>query len=261
MYRAEILKNKLLSDENLFGTNVLLPEAATCELMGKAGCDFVWIDMEHGAIDYKDAYYQVIAAHAGNAAAIIRVTGNDPDIMKKVLDMGADGVIFPMVRSAQEARTVIQSCLYPPKGFRGFNPYAAADYSMEKHPQYCAESADSVLRIVMMEHIDAYRELDAILEIEGLDGLMLGPSDLSGSLNKLLKREDPEVTAIITDTVKRARAAGKFVGIALGFNTPAETMRYWMDMGVHMISFGQDVDIMYLAITSKLKELKMEDGK
>lgn len=252
---AEILKQKLVADESVYGTNVLLPEAATCELMGKAGCDFVWIDMEHGAIDYKDAYYQVIAAHAGGAAAIIRVPGNDPDMMKKVLDMGADGVIYPLVRSAEEARNIIEACLYPPKGFRGYNPYAASDYGSIRETAYCANAQNTTLRIIMLEHVDAYRDLDAILAIEELDGLMLGPSDFSGSLNKLLQRNDPEVTAMLLDTVQRARAAGKFVGIALGCNTPAEKFRYWKDMGVRMFSFGQDVDFLYAAIAAKKQEL------
>lgn len=259
--RAEILRKKLLADKNVYGTNVLFPEAATCELMGKAGCEFVWIDMEHGAIDYKDAYYQVIAAHAGGAAAIIRVPGNDPDMMKKVLDMGVDGVIFPLVRSAEEARKIIGSCLYPPKGFRGFNPYAASDYGAITEEDYCANAYSSTLRIIMLEHVDAYRELDDILSIEGLDGLMLGPSDFSGSLNRLLQRSDQEVTDMLLDTVHRARAAGKFVGIALGCNTPSERFLFWKEAGVRMFSFGQDVDFLYAAIRAKLQEINDKEDQ
>lgn len=259
MSKAEELKNKLLAEETAFGCNVLLPEAAISELMGKAGCDFVWIDMEHGAIDYKDAYYQVIAAHSGGAAAIIRVPGNDPDMMKKVLDMGADGVIFPMVRSAAETKNIIASCLYPPEGFRGFNPYAASDYGAVNQAEYCANAHKTTLRIIMMEHIDAYRELDEILAIPGLDGIMIGPSDLSGSMNKLLQRDDPEVSAVILDTVKRSRAAGKFVGTALGCTIGKEAFQYWMDMGIRMFSFGQEVDFLYTAISTKLQELKEKD--
>lgn len=256
MTRAEQLKKRLLADETVLGCNVVMTEPAVSDLLGKAGCEFVWIDMEHGAIDYKDAMYHVIAAHAGGAAAIIRVPGNDPDMMKKVLDMGADGIIYPLIRSAEEARQIIASCLYPPEGFRGFNPLGAANYGAVSQADYCANSKNSTLRIIMMEHIDAYRQLDEILAIPGLDGVMIGPSDLSGSMGKLLQRDDPEVAAIIEDTVKKCRAAGKFVGTALGCTVDPEAFVRWQKVGIRMFSAGQELDFLYSSVSRHLAGIR-----
>ena len=186
MYYAQKIKEKIKNGQVVAGTNTLFAGASTSAVMANAGSEFIWIDLEHGSFDYKDTYEHILGAHAGGAAAFVRVPSNDPDMMKKTLDKGADGVIFPLVRSAAEVRTMMEACLYPPYGTRGWNPLGAALYGAVDGKTYYSESRDAALRFIMLEHIDAYRELDEILQIPGLDGIILGPCDFSGSMGKML---------------------------------------------------------------------------
>ena len=256
MSRAHLLREKLASGKIVFGSNVVFDEPAISELLACAGHEYVWIDMEHGAIDYKDALHHVMGAHSGGAAAFIRVPSNDPDMIKKTLDMGADGIIFPLVHNAEEVKKAMESCLYPPDGIRGYNPLGAARYGMIDGPTYCKASLTSIIRMIMLEHIDAYRDLDNILNVPGLDGVILGPSDLSGSMGKMLQTTDPEVVSILEDITVRCRKAGVFVGIALNSALGADIYVPWMRLGVQLFSVGQDIDFLHLMAMRKVEDIR-----
>ena len=259
MYRAQKIKEKIKKDKVVFGGNVVFSESAVCEMFGKAGHDFVWIDMEHGAIDYKDVLAHVTATHAGDSAAIVRVPSNDPDIVKKVLDMGADGIIFPLIKNAEETKKAVQSCLYPPEGIRGFNPLGSAEYGCIDVKEYVKTSKDSVLKIIMLEHIDAYNDLDEILKTPFLDGIILGPSDLSGSMDKMLEIDSPEVQAVLKDIVRRCKDTGVFCGIALNCIFGAEAYLPWIKEGVRFISVGQDIDFLSVMARKKVKDIEQAE--
>lgn len=238
------------------GTNVLFSGASTSAIMAQAGSEFIWIDMEHGPIDYKDAYEHMLAAHSGNAAALVRVPANDPDMVKKTLDMGIDGIIFPLVRSAKETRKMVESCLYPPDGTRGWNPLGAAKYGLLDGHTYVAGHKESVLRIIMLEHIDAYRELDEILQIPWLDGIMIGPCDFSGSMGRLLDINHPEQNVLLDKAIQKCRAAGLIAGVALGCLTEQASYERWLSAGIQMLSVGQDMDFIFTSVQRKLSELR-----
>ena len=256
MNYAKKLKDKIAQGGIVTGTNTLFPGASTSAIMANAGSEFVWIDMEHGPIDYKDAYEHMLAAHSGGAAALVRVPANDPDMLKKTLDMGVDGVIFPLVRSAAEVRKCISACLYPPDGIRGWNPLGAALYGAVDAKAYYETSKDRLLRFIMLEHIDAYRELDEILAIPGLDGVILGPCDYSGSMGKMLDIDNPEEVEQLEIAVQKCRQAGVIPGIALGCRIGGETYARWLRAGVQLFSVGQDMDLIYVAVQGKLAELQ-----
>ena len=255
MYKAQEIREKIKNGV-VFGGNVVFGESAVCELYGRAGHDFVWIDLEHGAIDYKDALHHITATHAGGAAAIVRVPNNDPDIVKKVLDMGADGIIFPLIKSAKETEKAVKSCMYPPEGIRGFNPLGAAGYGCMDVKEYCKTNKESVLKIIMLEHIDAYNELDDILKTPYLDGIILGPSDLSGSIGKMLEIQAPEVQGILKDVVRRCKKSGVFCGIALNCIFGAEAYLPWIEEGVKFFSVGQDVDFLSVMARKKTNDIQ-----
>jgi len=258
MSYAQKIRETLKNGGLVSGTNVLFAGASTSAIMASAGSDFIWIDMEHGPIDYKDAYEHMLAAHSGGAAALIRVPANDPDMMKKTLDMGVDGVIFPLVRSAAETRTMVESCLYPPHGTRGWNPLGAAQYGKTGGQAYVNGYKDSVLRIIMLEHIDACRELDEILQIPWLDGIMIGPCDFSGSMGRLLDIQNPEQNALLDEAIQKCHDAGLFAGVALGCMTEQASYDRWLKAGVQMFSVGQDMDFIFTSVQRKLAELNQE---
>ena len=255
MKYAKKIREKIKNGQLVVGTNTLFAGSSTSAVMANAGSEFIWIDMEHGPFDYKDAYEHVLGAHAGGAAALIRVPANDPAMMKKTLDMGVDGVIFPLVRTAAEVRNMVESCLYPPNGYRGWNPLGAAGYGAVNAMSYYQNSTDAALRFIMLEHVDAYRELDEILLIPGLDGVILGPCDFSGSIGRMLDIDHPEEVSMLEDAVRKIRDSGKIAGIALGCRVGGEVYRRWLKAGVQLFSVGQDMDLIYTAVQQKLEEL------
>lgn len=256
MNYAKRIKEKIQNNQLVVGTNTVFSGASTSAILANAGSEFIWIDMEHGSLDYKDAYEHVLGAHAGGAAALVRVPANDPEMMKKTLDMGVDGVIFPLVRSAAEVRTMVEACLYPPHGCRGWNPLGAARYGKINAVSYYQNGSDSILRFIMLEHVDAYRELDEILQIPGLDGVILGPCDFSGSLGRMLDNSHPEQVAILDDAVRKVCKAGLIAGIALGCRLGGEAYQHWLKAGVRLFSVGQDMDLIYYMVEQKLSELQ-----
>lgn len=256
MYEIEKLRSKLNEGKLLIGSNSLLADPAVSELLAMAGSDYIWIDMEHAAIDYKDVEHHIIGAHSGGAAAIVRVPWNDSVMTKKILDMGPDGILFPLVRSAAEVREAMEACAYPPNGIRGWNPLRAAKYGVVDGRWYRDHADELLFRMIMLEHIDAYNDLDEILKVPGLDGIMIGPSDLSASMGKLLETNDADVQAILDDIVLRCNKAGMPVGVALGCGVGENVYRPWLKRGIQMISIGQDMNLLVQAMQMNLKQLE-----
>ena len=137
---------KLKNGKTAIGTHAQLGSPVMMEIMGMAGFDAVWIDTEHTAIDKQDLLHSVIALNGYGAAAIVRIPWNDPVLAKPVLEMGVDGMIFPYVRSADEVRTAMEACLYPPLGCRGFGPIRANRYGMMGSEEYLNGYIDRTFR-------------------------------------------------------------------------------------------------------------------
>ena len=131
-----ILREKIKNGQKICGTLVSLTEPCLCEIMGNAGYDCVWIDMEHTYMSYKDVLCHLNAARSTDLPAVVRLPQDDLTTTKKVLEMDPDGVIFPMVKSAAEARKLIEMTLYPPRGTRGFGPLRAIGYGAIDAKQY-----------------------------------------------------------------------------------------------------------------------------
>lgn len=260
MYRAPAIRKKILDGELVTIGNVVSSDPQISELMGLCGCDIVWIDLEHAAIDSKDTARHIMAAHAAGAAALIRMPGADPSAVKKILDAGADAILFPQIASAEQARAAVRACCYPPAGIRGWNPIRASQYD-GSGPWYLEHSQELVMKFIMLEDIAAVHDLDAILGIEELDGLILGPCDLSGTMGKLTDIYAPDVQAAIRTAVDKCRERKKIVGVALGCGADAATYRYWLDMGVHMVSIGQDISFLAAAVREGTARLLSAAGQ
>lgn len=257
MYELGKIKKKISDGELLFITNSLMSDPSVSELMAFSGSDIIWIDMEHGAIDYKNAELHMIAAHAGGAAVFVRIPWNDPVMVKKVIDMGPDGIIFPLVKSAEEVEYAIQACEYPPDGIRGWNPIRAARYGAGEGRWYREHASELTWKIMMIEDIAAVRDLDRILEVKGLDALMIGPSDLSGSMGCLLDIGDDQVQRALDEIVQKCRDHDIPVGVALGCGAGVQAYEPWIRRGVQMISVGQDVNLLVQATKNNIENLKI----
>jgi 2-keto-3-deoxy-L-rhamnonate aldolase RhmA len=198
----------------LFGVTVLSDAPRLAELAGLIGFDVVWIEMEHGPAGFKEAEALCLAAEARGALPAIRVSDGQRTHVLRAVDTGARIVIVPMVNDAEAAREVVRHGKYPPVGQRGFNTRSRGiDYGMDDPaPSFTRANAKTHL-FTQVEDTEAVRNLDAILAVEGLAGIFIGPGDLSVSMGKTAAFSDPELIRVVTDCVRRARAAGRHCGI------------------------------------------------
>ena len=235
---------------SVIGGHVFLTDPSISAAMATFGYDFIWIDGEHGPFDKQNLLLHVMAVNESGSAAFIRVPENNPNVIKPILEMGIDGIIIPMILTEEEARKAIQACLYPPEGNRGFGPRRANHYGEIPLQTYLDGAKDSFLRILQIEHQKAVENIDAILSVEGLDAIIIGPNDLSASIGLLGQSTHPKVLALGKKIIERAKKAGKPVGVSIG---PVETtIKIWMDMGVDFISVGDDLSFLQMGAKSTL---------
>ncbi len=230
---------RLRQGEQLVGTLVSVASPEMVELLSMAGFDWLFIDMEHGAIDVPQAQ-RLLQAIRPPCAGVVRVPQNEDLWFKKVLDIGAAGVIVPQVNSVAEAETAVQCCKYPPEGRRGAGIARAHGYG-RSFAEYVQSANTDIALIVQIEHITAVEAVAEIAAIPGIDALLVGPYDLSGSLGLLGQVQAPEVVAAIERVTAVAQKAGKPLGI---FGTTVEAVRPYQAKGYTLLTVGTDTLLM-----------------
>ncbi len=214
-----------------------IPNGFSAETLAAAGWDSVTVDLQHGVQDYLSmvSCFQAIQPHP--VLPMVRVPWNEPGIIGKVLDAGAYGVICPMVNTVEAARAFVSYCRYPPAGDRSNGPIRAGIYGVSTGYQKTAN--EEVLCIPMIETREAIANLDAILDVPGIDAVYIGPSDLgfSHGLVPVLDREEPEMLAIIERVAKQADKHGLVAGIHCGSAAYAKRA---IGMGFKLVTVGSD---------------------
>ena len=175
------IKKALKEGKVTIGSWITIGHPIVAEIMAQAGFDWLTIDMEHSAITIEKTQELIQIIQLSGVAPLVRVSENNPTIIKRVLDAGAYGVIVPMVNSAKDAEKAVKAVKYPPVGSRGVGLARAQGYGFD-FDEYAATINEESVVIVQMEHIDAVNNLDSIVSVEGIDGCIIGPYDLSGSL-------------------------------------------------------------------------------
>lgn len=211
----EKFKAKIAKGEFCVGAVVGLADSSVTELAANVGFDFVFIDGEHGDIDRKNAMEHLMAVKGTEAASFYRVPACDHTEIKKIIDFAPAGIIVPMVMNAAEAKLAIEAMRYPPIGNRGCGFRRGLAYGTGDFKEYWDASENDPMVILQLEHFEAYKNLDNILSLPGLDSIMIGPFDFSASMGKAGQWDDPEVLAVFDDAAKRIRAAGVTLGVAL----------------------------------------------
>ena len=175
------LKNKLKNNQLTIGSWVTIPSTDVVEIMSSADFEWLCVDMEHSSIDLEMAKLLILAIQSKGMKALVRVPKNEEIVIKRVLDSGADGVIIPMIKTKKEAVEAVEYVKYPPVGKRGVGLYRAQDYGIgfEKYKKWVEE--ESII-IAQIEHIEAVTNIEDILSVDGIDGTIVGPYDLSGSM-------------------------------------------------------------------------------
>lgn len=235
---SNMFRMKIEEGNICVGIPVTLADPVVSELLADAGYDFTWIDMEHGPFDLHTALLHILALNGSNTVALVRVASSDPVVIKPVLELEPAGIIVPLIESAEDARRAVAACKYPPEGRRGYGPRRGVRYGDSDMLSYLATANDRILVIVQIESIKAVEKIDEILAVEGLDGICVGPNDLSGSMGLLGHPDDPRVVEAIDHVLDRARSTDLLTGIAGGYD--AAWVKAWLSKGVQWLALNTD---------------------
>lgn len=230
-------RRKMDSGQFCVGPGISFSDPAVSEAL-VASADFLWLDLEHTPMSLEAMQAHVLATRGSGVPALVRVPTSDVSLIKRVLDTGAEGVIVPQVRTADEVRQVAAACRYAPAGERGFGPRRSCDFGRRPVADYLAESNRNLFVAVQIEHADALANLDAILRVDGIDSLVIGPYDLSSSLGVPGQIDHASVTTAIESIVARSRQAGRYVG--MGMFPDVERTVAAQKLGVHWVQCGSD---------------------
>lgn len=255
MARVNSLKRALVAGGHGVNAWCSIPSSYVAEVIAHLGFDSVTIDLQHGAGDYASAFTMLQAISTTPAMPMVRVPWNDPALLMKLLDAGAMAVICPMVNTAADARAFVGACRYPPQGYRSFGPNRAVQYS---GADYWRTANEEVLLLAMIETRQGVENLKEILAVEGLDGIYVGPGDLSLSygVDPTMRPSDPEVVAAIARIVDETLARGLIP--AIHTDGPA-TARLRYAQGYRLVTLQSDVRYMVNGASAALAELKAGD--
>lgn len=253
--RLTKLTEKMAAGKPAVGIFVMLTDASVSEIVGYSGCDFVWIDSEHGMMDRREIYHHVMAAQAAGACAFVRVPGVDALQIKNTLDMGPDGVIFPFINTEELAREAVRICTYPADGGkRGIGPLRAIHYGVEDEATYLAAAKDEVWKIFQIESMEAVGNLEAIASVPGYQSLFVGPADLSMSMLDIPQEKKGEKVAEVQRQVSAlGKKYGKYTGSCAG---PTKASCYELvERGVQWMTIGADVRILSGMLCNAVREI------
>lgn len=194
--RSRELLRKIRAKEPTIGSWISLAHPAIAEIMADAGFDWLVIDMEHSVITIREAEELIRVIDLKGLVPLVRLTANDPSQIKRVMDAGAHGVVVPMVNTREEAEAAVRAVKYPPLGSRGVGLARAQTYGFG-FEEYARSINENTIVIAQIEHIDAIHNLESILSVEGIDGTIIGPYDLSGSMGKPGEFDAPDVIEVL----------------------------------------------------------------
>lgn len=256
--RLTSLKTRLRNRETTIGSWITLGHPAIAEIMASAGFDWLTVDMEHSAITLVQAQQLIQVIELAGCVPLVRVGANDPNLIKRVMDAGAHGVIVPNVNSQKEAEQAVQSVKYPPKGSRGVGLARAQGFGTEFEAYKKWNETESIV-IVQIEHIDAVNDIDNILAVEGIDAFMVGPYDLSASLGIPGQFENSK---FLTAMKKVSDAMTRIHGVAPGFHVvPPEVdlLNIKIREGYRFLAYSLDILFLGENCRRDLKQIKKKD--
>ncbi|MCE8520966.1 HpcH/HpaI aldolase/citrate lyase family protein [Ruegeria pomeroyi] len=239
-------KQALAEGKRQIGCWMSFAEPSVAEIMGTCGFDWLVVDGEHAPNDIRSIRDQLTALAASPSHPVVRVPVGEDWIIKQVLDAGAQTVLVPIVESADQARQLVRACRYPPTGVRGVGATAARATRFGGVSEYIQTADQEICLLVQVENRAGMAALDDILTVEGVDGVFIGPADLSTDMGFQGNSAAPEVRAVIADAMTRIRAAGKAPGI-LGTNE--EATQAYQEMGAQFLAVG--LDVMLLTQTAR----------
>lgn len=228
------LKSKLKRNEPVFGMISPIPDPTIIEMIGLVGFDFYMLDGEHGAVTPAEAANAVRTCEAAGITPLARVPSLAHELILQALDMGMRGMMLPNMNTVDDLKRLVAWAKYPPVGERGLGVVRAADYFLGSMTQadYVRAANEQTLVFAQIENIAAVKNLGAMVQVEGVDGFIVGPRDLSMSMGFTDGPNHPEVSAVVDDIFKTLRGAGKFIGTTAATGEQAKRL---VDQGVQVI--------------------------
>jgi 4-hydroxy-2-oxoheptanedioate aldolase len=246
-----MFKQALANGETVIGCWLSLANSFSTEAMGTTGFDWLLVDSEHSPNDIRSLREQLIALDSSPSTAVVRVPIGETWIIKQVLDIGAQTILVPMVESAEEARELVRACRYPPDGIRGVGYVTTRAGGFGTIPDYGKIADEQICLLVQVENRAGLDALDEILEIDGIDGVFIGPADLSADLGHMSDMMHPDMQKVIMGSIEKIAASGKAAGI-LSLND--EMTQKSLDAGARFVAAG--IDMVTLTTTASALSAK-----
>lgn len=234
-------KQRLQSGEAQIGLWLGLADPYCAELAANAGFDWLLIDGEHAPNDLRGLLGQLQAIAPYPSQPVIRPVIGDTALIKQLLDIGAQTLLVPMVESAEQARELVRAMHYPPHGVRGVGSALARASRWNSIPGYLDKADEQMCLLVQIENLDGLAKLDEIVAVEGVDGVFIGPADLSASMGHRGNPGHPDVQAAIEDAIVRIGKAGKAAGI---LSADQSLARRYLELGAKFVAVGVDTTLL-----------------
>ncbi|MEY4680824.1 MAG: HpcH/HpaI aldolase family protein [Alphaproteobacteria bacterium] len=251
--RALEVKEKLRRGEVVYSAWLTFNDVGVAEVLAGSGFDIILVDTEHTSITLENLHHCLAAMKAWDPVTIVRVPGHDPSGIKRVLDIGADGVIGPMTMDAEQCARLVASCKYAPAGRRGFGPRRASDYFRDMSG-YIANTDAATFVIPQIEHVEAAGRALEIASVPGVDALCLGPMDMSATAGLLGQLEHPTMLAAMDKVFDAARATK--LAVCMGFYLPPEQQPRWVAKGARLVIAADDLANLRNGVSRDLAEAR-----
>ncbi len=245
-------KSLIASGQPAIGSWIGFADPYSVELMADLGFDWLLIDTEHFPLDRQDLRTILVSMRGSSTAPVVRLPSNAQDHFQTALDLGAQGVVVPMISSRAEAALAVRFCRYPPVGARGFSPTRASRYFQDLE-SYAREANGQISLIVQIETPQAVENIDEILTTPDIDGIFIGPGDLASFMNLATQTKHSEVEAVIDRLIHCAREHSMPFGLPTW--TPSECLRY-VNRGARLLTIGSDLSFMANAARADLSGIR-----
>lgn len=255
--RRNAFKSAIKAGHLQIGLWSSLCSTIAAEIIGDSGFDWILFDTEHSPNELPNVLGQLQAVQAGTVTPIVRPAWNDPVLIKRLLDIGAPALLIPFVQNAQEAAQAVAACRYPPAGIRGITASGRAS-RYGRIPDYLKKADDEICVLVQIETETALHRLEAIAAVDGVDGVFIGPADLSASMGHIGNPLHPDVQIVIQEAAQRLAAIGKPAGILAA--SEADVRRY-IEWGYRFVAVGSDLGLLAKGADELARTFKADSAR
>ncbi len=255
--RTNHVREKLKAGEPVLGSFLGLGSPTVAEQMARIGFDYIVIETEHNGLDMAEVQHMLMAINGSDAIPIVRIPNSDQVFIQRSLDIGALGILVPLLRSAEQARTVVEATRYPPEGNRGFGPLRASQYTQD-YPDYLGRANDNILVSFLLETREAMENLEEITSVPGVDALYLGLWDLYLDHGvSPFEMPHPEMDKVVERAIQVCAAGG--VALGIGSSTPRD-VRHWRDRGLTFLGYGPEYMLLDSAARAGIEAFRAKPG-